>query len=806
MSSSPDGTDTTSGPPTGPVPEPTEGTGPAVPRDDAEAETPPEATESSESTLPAYPVLDRPPVEDASAAESEPTTGREPTTESEPTTERVPSDPTTSAAATPPSAADEATDDAPHGATADDDEADLDEADLADEDLDEVDLDDSDRDDSDLDDSDPDDDDTVVVRSGDRTEVFPAVQATVPVATAAATDPEPAQSTAAEPAGSAASAAATGPAASTSAQSAPQTSTDAASTSDPSEDSVLSDFDRDEKSRRWPRNLLWTACGLLVLAGAYVGAQWYFADRIPRETTVAGIDIGGLSNDAAIERLESELGGIAAEPLPVTAGESTTTVDPAAAGLTFDARATVEGLTAFSLSPSRLLSQISGGDAVEPVTVVDEAALDSAVATMSADLQVEPTSGTVSFVDGAAVATEAVEGSAVDAEAATELVRTTWLTAARPLVVPTEAVEPEITQAETDEALAVAEKVASAPVTVTVADQSAEIPAETVAAAASMTPVDGALQLAFDGELLVQDVVDRTTDLLSDAADAKFVFVDGTPQVEAGLPGTTLDPAALAAAVQTAATGDDRTAPVELVESDPAQSTEALQALGINEVVSEFSTPLTNEPVRTENLRIAAEKVTGTLVLPGEVFDLTEVIGPITKANGYQEAHIISNGQIVDGVGGGLSQMSTTTYNAGFYAGMVDLEHRPHSYWFDRYPEGRESTLAVGQINMRWRNDSPHGVLMQSYIAGGRLHVVAWSTKYYTVTDSTSARSDVVAATIEHKSGAGCLPQSRGNPGFSVTVSRKVAVAATGEVVIDESNSWRYKPQNGVVCDAPPAG
>lgn len=803
MSSSPDGTDTTSGPPTGPVPEPTEGTGPAVPRDDAEAETTPEATES---TLPAYPVLDRPPVEDASAAESESTT------ESEPTTERESSDPVTSSAATPPSAAEETADDEPHGAAPDDDQADLDQADRDEADLDDEDLDDSDPEDSDLDDSDPDDDDdTVVVRSGDRTEVFPAVQATVPVATAAATDPEPAQSTADEPAGSAAGAAATSPAsagsaASTSAQSAPQTSTDAASTSDPSEDSVLSDFDRDEKSRRWPRNLLWTACGVLVLAGAYVGAQWYFADRIPRETTVAGIDIGGLSNDAAIERLESELGGIAAEPLPVTAGESTTTIDPAAAGLTFDARATVEGLTAFSLSPSRLLSQISGGDAVEPVTVVDDAALDAAVATMSADLQVEPTSGTVSFVDGAAVATEAVEGSAVDAEAATELVRTTWLTAARPLVVPTEAVEPEITQAETDEALAVAEKVASAPVTVTVADQSAEIPAETVAAAASMTPVDGALQLAFDGELLVQDVVDRTTDLLSDAADAKFVFVDGTPQIEAGLPGTTLDPAALAAAVQTAATGDDRTAPVELVESDPAQSTEALQALGINEVVSEFSTPLTNEPVRTENLRIAAEKVTGTLVLPGEVFDLTEVIGPITKANGYQEAHIISNGQIVDGVGGGLSQMSTTTYNAGFYAGMVDLEHRPHSYWFDRYPEGRESTLAVGQINMRWRNDSPHGVLMQSYIADGRLHVVAWSTKYYTVTDSTSARSDVVAATIEHKSGAGCLPQSRGNPGFSVTVSRKVAVAATGEVVIDESNSWRYKPQNGVVCDAPPAG
>ena len=798
MSSSPDGTDATSGPPTGPVPEPTERTGPAVTRDDAEDGTSPEATES---TLPAYPVLDRPPVEQ----------------------------PTASGPAVPGTSVDEPVGDERAAATTGDDDVPVDSAEdvpaYTDEDLpadrdedvsaDRDDHAEAEDDDQGDDDFDQDDDDTVVVRTGDRTEVFSAVPATVAVATAAASGTDrPAQSETGEPAQTTAEATSAGTGATSPAGSAPvsatapaaQTSTDGASAPDAPEDSVLSDFDRDEKPRRWPRTLLWTACGVLVLVGAYVGAQWYFADRIPRETTVAGIDIGGLSNDAAIERLESELGGIAAEPLPVTAGESTTTIDPAAAGLTFDARATVEGLTAFSLSPSRLLSQISGGDAVEPVTVVDDAALDAAVTAMSVDLEVEPTSGTVSFVDGAAVATEAVEGSAVDAEASTEIVRTTWLTAARPLVLPTEAVEPEITQAETDEALALAEKVASAPVTVTVADQVAEIPAATVTAAASMTPVDGTLQLALDGELLVQDVVDRTTDLLSDAADAKFVFVDGVPQVETGVPGTTLDPAALAAAVQTAATGDDRTAPVELVESDPAQSTEALQALGVTEVVSEFSTPLTNEPVRTENLRIAAEKVTGTLVLPGEVFDLTEVIGPITKANGYQEAHIISNGQIVDGVGGGLSQMSTTTYNAGFYAGMVDLEHRPHSYWFDRYPEGRESTLAVGQINMRWRNDSPHGVLMQSYIAGGRLHVVAWSTKYYTVTDSTSARTGVVAATIEHKTGAGCLPQSRGNPGFSVTVSRKVAVAATGEVVIDESNSWRYKPQNGVVCDPPPEG
>ncbi|ACZ22510.1 uncharacterized vancomycin resistance protein [Sanguibacter keddieii DSM 10542] len=753
MSSSPDGTSAASGPPTGPTPQ-----------------NPDEVT----TQAPGYPVLNRPPVEDR--ATSDEATVDEATVDdsSEVDADAELSEGDEAVAVDP--VADEHTtdDDTPSVETAPDETRSAD-----DDDFDEAD--------------DESDDDTVVIRSGDRTEVI----SPVPLAADGA-DPG------AEPATTTTSTSA--PTDATTSPSTPSTaSSSAADAAGPAAgDSVLDDFDRTEPARRWPRNLLWAGCAVLVLAGAYVAAQWYFADRIPRETTVAGIDIGGLSNDAAVERLESELGGIAAAPLPVTAGEATTTVDPAAAGLTFDAEATVDGLTSFSLAPSRLLAQISGGDAVAPVSVIDDAALAAAVETMGLDLEVEATSGTVGFVDGAAVATEAVEGSGADLEESTELIRDTWLTATRPLVLPTEPIEPDINQAETDEAYAVAQTVASAPVTVAVADQVAEIPVDVMTAAASMAPVDGALQLTFDGELLVQDVVARTTDLLSDAADAKFVFVDGAPQIEAGLPGTTLDPEALAAAVQTAATGEDRTAPVELVESDPAQSTEALEALGVTEIVSQFATPLTNEPVRTENLRVAAERVTGTLVLPGEEFDLTQVIGPITAANGYQAAHIISNGQIVDGIGGGLSQMSTTTYNVGFFAGMVDLEHRPHSYWFDRYPEGRESTLAVGQINMRWRNDSPYGVLMQSYIADGKLHVVAWSTPYYTVTDSTSSRSDVVAATVEHKSGPGCVAQSRGNSGFSVSISRTVTITATGEKVIDETNSWRYRPQNGVVCDAPP--
>jgi vancomycin resistance protein YoaR len=552
---------------------------------------------------------------------------------------------------------------------------------------------------------------------------------------------------------------------------------------------------------RWPKVLLWSGLGLLVAAGVYLGAQWYFADRVPRGTTVAGIDIGGLESADAVERLTSELGSVATQPVPVTAGGVSSTVDPAAAGLAFDATETVAGLTEFTLNPGRLVAQLAGGDQEPPVTEVDAAALDTAMEVLATDLESPATSGTVGFVDGAPVRTEAVEGTTIDREAAEDVLTGSWLTAARPLELPTEVLEPDVTTEETDAAFALAQTVVSAPVTVRVADQTAEIPAADVAAASTFVVEDGDLALQVDGTLLTEAVVARTTDLLSDSADASFVFADGAPRIEPGTPGTTIDPAVLAEAVRGAATGTERTVDVELTQSDPAQSTEALEALGVVEKVSEFRTPLTAEPLRTENLRVAAEKVTGTLVRPGETFSLSDTIGPITTANGYKQAHVVVNGQIQYGTGGGLSQMSTTTYNAGFFAGMVDVEHTPHNYWFSRYPEGRESTLYEGSIDMRWRNDSPYGVLLQSWIADNHLYVAAWSTKHYEVTTTTSGRSNIVSPITEHKSGPDCAPQSSGSPGFSVTVTRQVKVIETGEVTIDEANSWRYRPQNAIVCD-----
>jgi vancomycin resistance protein YoaR len=568
--------------------------------------------------------------------------------------------------------------------------------------------------------------------------------------------------------------------------------------------SPLDEFEPDQPRRRWLRTTLVVAGVVVVLGGAYVGAAYALADRVPRGTTVAGVDVGGMTAARAERALTDELGELATQAVPVTAEEITGSLDPATAGLQLDVGATVDRLTGADLRPQRLWQHLVGGGAEEPVTVVDEGQLDAALEDLAGTLSLAPVDGSVVFADGAPHAVDAADGWSLDVDAARETLVGSWLTAARPLELATEVVQPDITQAETEATLQdVATRVAAAPVAVQVAEQRVELPVDVLTAVSSFVPQDSALVLQMDGAALVEQVIARSTNLLTVSSDARFEFQNDAPVIVPGTPGTTLDPATLAGAVAAAAQTEERVAPVELVQSDPAQTTAALEALGVTQVVAQFSTPLTSEPRRTQNIAAGANAINGTLVRPGETFSLTEALGPIDAAHGFTQAGAIVNGEHTDAWGGGLSQLSTTTYNAAYEAGMEDVEHKPHSEWFSRYPAGREATLFTGTLDMAWKNNTPYGALVQAWVGGGETWVRIWSTPYWEVTSESGPKTNVVQPTTVYSQSATCSPQSAGNPGFRITVTRTVKL--NGAVVATEPSSWTYRPQNRVVCGPDPA-
>ena len=100
------------------------------------------------------------------------------------------------------------------------------------------------------------------------------------------------------------------------------------------------------------------------------------------------------------------------------------------------------------------------------------------------------------------------------------------------------------------------------------------------------------------------------------------------------------------------------------------------------------------EPAKPKNGAPEQEQVNGAIVRPGETFSLNGYTGPRTAATGYVDAGIIDHGRPSRGIGGGISQFATTLYNATYFAGMTDVEHKEHSYYISRYPAAREATRA----------------------------------------------------------------------------------------------------------------
>ena len=156
--------------------------------------------------------------------------------------------------------------------------------------------------------------------------------------------------------------------------------------------------------------------------------------------------------------------------------------------------------------------------------------------------------------------------------------------------------------------------------------------------------------------------------------------------------------------------------------SQPGFTTDEAKALDITELVSEFSTPYNCCEPRVTNIQQAAETLDGMIIEPGWAFSLNDALGPRTAERGYVEAPEILGGKLEEGFGGGVSQVSTTLYNAAFFAGMEILDHTPHQFWISRYPEGREATLSYGDIDLVFRNDWDAGVLIDAVAGRQRGH------------------------------------------------------------------------------------
>lgn len=323
---------------------------------------------------------------------------------------------------------------------------------------------------------------------------------------------------------------------------------------------------------------------------------------------------------------------------------------------------------------------------------------------------------------------------------------------------------------------------------------------EALAGALEVTYEGGEPELGFKKEELRALLEKERARFEREPVDAKFE-VDSKDRVSIvpSEPGVRIDFEKLASVVLEAARGERKAKLPLKREPEPNFSTEQAQALGIKGLVSSFTTRHACCERRVQNIHRIADILDGRLVRPGETVSLNAVVGPRTAKNGFVPAPTIEEGEMVDTLGGGISQFATTMFNALFYGGYAIVERQPHTYWFSRYPMGHEATLSWPKPDLIFTNDTEAGLLIKTSYTGTSITVKLYGDNGgRKVRAHVSERTNITQPAIVIEPNPKLEPNEEkvkdaGMIGWSVIVSRILTLP--DGTTREEKRKVTYKPR-----------
>ena len=216
---------------------------------------------------------------------------------------------------------------------------------------------------------------------------------------------------------------------------------------------------------------------------------------------------------------------------------------------------------------------------------------------------------------------------------------------------------------------------------------------------------------------------------------------------------------------------------IELIITKPKVTLEDIGTEAFPDRLSTFSTRYdASDKDRTTNLVIACQKLNGKVIMPGETFSYNAALGPRTYAAGYRNGKIYSNGQVVDGLGGGICQISSTLYNAALMSDMEIVERRNHQFVTSYVDKGRDATVVYGATDFRFKNTRTYPIRLVASATGGVATVSVYGIKEADREYTYSFRTDVIST----------IP-------YTTKYVEDSSVAAGKEVVTQ-------KGTNGLVC------
>lgn len=486
---------------------------------------------------------------------------------------------------------------------------------------------------------------------------------------------------------------------------------------------------------------------IAVVTAAWALDDWRAGDRVARNVSLAGIDVGGQTTDelaASVEELSEVLPNT---EVRIVDGDHVMTATAGDLGIGVDKDSTAERVRRIGRDdplptrPIRWLRSLFTARSADVAVTVDAERLTARLAELEGDRRTTPVEPTMTVGEEL----ELVPGKPGRAITVNDVLEGI----PRTLGDVTEAIVIDVEQSETppsipDEAVAslVAKgnEVTSGTVSLVAGGRTYEVDGRRFRPAFGLRVEDHKPSLTMTAEP-ISELLDEVVSPPRNPTGVRFDFRGGVP-VPVGGQDAQVCCAEGAELTIVAALLEGRTTvdlPTRTITAEEGRRWAA--GLGVREVIGSFTTHHKCCESRVTNIHRISDLTRGVLIPPGGTFSVNDTVGRRTAEKGFVEGGVIMDGEFSTDIGGGVSQYATTLFNAAFFGGLDIPTYKAHSKYISRYPFGREATLAYPSVDLKIRNNTPYGVVIWPTYTDTSITVDLWSTRFATGAQTAQNKS-----------------------------------------------------------------
>jgi vancomycin resistance protein YoaR len=478
-----------------------------------------------------------------------------------------------------------------------------------------------------------------------------------------------------------------------------------------------------------------------VLVASY---ELVYGQRILLGVYILDLDVGGLRQAEARDLLSANLGVYLRSPLTIRWGSREWKLSPAELGASYDVEQTVAQALAvgreggFLQRLQRQSATLRHPAEVGLAFVLNEAALKGSLERLAREVETQPQDARLTLAGVEVAISPSRVGYRIDREAFEARLREAFSSlSAAPIELPVQTVSPQVKEQDLAQARKRVEQMLAGPILVSYGDRRWFLTKE---ALVQMLTIRQSKDAQGRPVVRVRVIPEKAQDYAKGLAreidrpaqDARLAWNKGhLIPIVPSRPGLAVDVEGFPNVLQKALDQGKREMKLTVLVKKPAVAVEDIPNMGIREKLVEKSTSFAGTyPDRIHNIRLGARRINGKVIPPGGVYSMAQTLGEISERTGYKLGFAIVGPNTVLDVGGGLSQLTTTVFKAAFWAGLPIIERTTHAYRIMRYEPvaGIEATIYPPAVDMKFRNDTGHFLLLEARTDEKRVYIALYGT------------------------------------------------------------------------------